>query len=226
MDVRRAFTRQAADLARVFGDRFVAFVACSPEASLAFATRIAAGDLTACGVLADTWHREGLAAPMLVTPDEFRRSLDAFPLEYQAILDRHEIIAGRSPFDGCRIAPEDLRRACEAQTRSHLFRLRQGWMDAGDHPAELAEVMRDSAAPLRVLLTNLARLRGGAADTADDLAAFAGREAGMSIDLVRAVLDLETRPDRAPALAVRLPEYLESLERLWQFVDGWRASTS
>jgi hypothetical protein len=46
-----------------------------------------------------------------MTPDEFRRSLDAFPLEYQAIIDRHVVLAGRSPFSEAEISPADLRRA-------------------------------------------------------------------------------------------------------------------
>ena len=53
-----------------------------------------ADDLDACATLVERVAPRRLAPPLVMTPDEFRRSLDAFPLEYQAILDRHVVIAG------------------------------------------------------------------------------------------------------------------------------------
>src|SRR5581483_9096368 len=115
----------AADLRRVFDARFVALVAYGRNASVAFASSIRLDDLDAMGPLAAAWRRDGLATPLIITPDEFHRSLDAFPLEYQLVLDHHAVIAGTPPFDGVRVAAADLRRACEAQARSHLIHLRQ-----------------------------------------------------------------------------------------------------
>jgi hypothetical protein len=217
----RAFNRLAADLSRVFGARFVALVAYGPAASVGFTETLTSDDLEACSALVETWHRETLATPLLVTPDEFRRSLDAFPLEYQAILDRHVLIAGRSPFAGCLVDRDDLRRGCEIQARGHLIHLRQGWMEAGAHPHELADLVARSAAPLRVLLTHVASLQGAPGDSVEDLAAFAEREAGMPGAVVRAVLALEHAPDHAPDAARLLPEYLTAAGRLWSFVDAW-----
>ncbi len=96
---RRAFDRMAGDLQRVFTARFVALVASGPRASVAFSTSLGAADLDAIGPLVGAWHRDGLDTPLLLTPEEFRRSLDAFPLEYQTIADRHAVIAGHPPFD-------------------------------------------------------------------------------------------------------------------------------
>ena len=70
----------AADLTRVFAGRFVALVAYAPGEAIAFATSIDAADLLALGPLAEAWHREDLATPLVLTPDEFRRSVDACPL--------------------------------------------------------------------------------------------------------------------------------------------------
>jgi hypothetical protein len=222
--VRRAFDRLAADLRRVFGDRFVALVAYSPGASAAFAVAVTADDLDACSALVEGWHRDGLATPLVMSPAEFRRSLDTFPLEYQAILDRHVLVDGRTPFEGCAVDRDDLRRACEAQARGHLIHLRQGWLEAGGHPHELAAVIERSAAPLRALLTSVARLQQKPADTRDDLAAFAEHDAGMPGPLVRDVLDLEQAPERSAALSGRIREYLTAAERLWRYVDTWQAS--
>jgi hypothetical protein len=219
---RKALTRMAEDLRRIFDNRFVALVTSEHQTTAAFLTSIGAGDLDAVGSLVETWAREHLSTPLLVTVDEFRRSLDTFPAEYQSLLDHHVVIDGVPPFDGVRINPDDLRRACEVQARGHLIHLRQGWIDAHGSERRLEALLVRSAAPLRLVLSNLSQLQGE--DHADDaaLAGFAARAAGMSADLVRAVLALDAAAPAPRSLVPRLPDYLADAERLWAFVDGWR----
>ena len=220
---RRAFARMAADFRRVMGDRFLGLVAYGPAAGAAFAAGIEARDLESLAVLADQWHRDGLDTPLVMTPGEFARSLDAFPAEYQAMIDRHVVIAGSAPFEAARILPDDLRRACEIQAKSHLIHLRQGWLQAGGDPGELGALIARSAEPLRVLLGNLARLVNAPAPDAAALAAFADRTLGMPADLVASVLALDAPADDGRALVPRMPDYLVAAERLWAYVDTWRA---
>lgn len=215
---RTAFGRMAADLRRVFGDRFVALLASGTHSSVGFATGVTAGDLDAIGPLVDVWQRDDLEAPLLLTPHEFRRSLDAFPVEYQAILDHHEVIAGEPPFDGLVIDRDHLRRACETQAKSHLIHLRQGWLESAGHDGRLAGLIVRSAPALRALLTDVARLMSedGGTDALDG-----ARLAGADVDLIRSVIALEGDPTHAPQLVRRLPDYLDLSERLWQYVDTW-----
>jgi hypothetical protein len=161
--VTRAFERMAADLRRVFGDRFVALVASSPTAAAAFTHAVRSDDLDALGAIAENWHRDGLATPLVMTADEFQRSLDTFPAEYQALIDHHVVIDGANPLVGAAVDSSDLRRACEAQARGHLIHLRQGWIEGSSHANRLAHLIEESATPLR-RLTNLARLQGESAD--------------------------------------------------------------
>ena len=217
---RRAFDRMAGDFSRVLGGRFVALVAYSPDRAAAFATDIASGDLDALSMLTDVWHRSGLATPLILTSAEFRRSLDAFPLEYQAILDRHVVIAGTPPFDGATVPREELRRACETQAKGHLVHLRQSWLDAAGHGDDLSERIVGSALPLRVLLTQVASLRGKA-DA--DPAQFAAEAFPAHAAILRDVLALEADDAGAKALLSRLPQYLAACEAIWAFVDEWRA---
>jgi len=217
---RHAFTALAEDFTRVFGERLVAIVAYAPTRSVAFTQSIDAADLEALGVLTDTWHRSGLDTPLLLTADEFRRSLDAFPIEYQAIIGHHVVITGTPPFAGASVRPEELRRACEAQAKGHLIHLRQGWIEAAGHSDQLAHRIAASALPLRVLLSHVATLDGHAGA---DLAAFATAHFGADGDILSAVLALEDRPEGARALVPRLPQYLTASEHVWAFIDGWRA---
>ena len=189
---------------------------------MVFAASITSGDLDAIGALTETWHREDLETPLLLTEAEFRRSLDTFPVEYQAIIDRHAVISGRPPFENATVPLDQLRRACEVQAKGHLIHLRQGWIEAAGHAETLAALLLRSAAPLRALLTNVARLHG-IAETADGDRAIAGaRVAGLPDDLVRDILALEDAPHRAHRLIAELPRYLAASEMLWVFVDTWR----
>lgn len=223
----QAMHRLAGDLTRVFGTRFVALVAYGPTRTVAFASDIDAADLEALAPLVDRWHHEGLETPLMLTPAEFHRSLDVFPLEYGAILHRHLVIAGTSPVGQVAPAPDDLRRACEVQAKGFLIHLRQGWLHAADHAAEQRTLIVRSAAPLRALLTNLARL--SQAPAADDaaLAAFAARSFGASAAVISQVLALDGANDQSiaqvDAVRAHMEDYLTAAAALWTFVDAWRA---
>lgn len=219
---RRSFERLAGDAARIFKSRLVAVIATSSSASVVFATSVASGDLDAVGALVETWHREGLDTPLLLTVAEFRRSLDTFPVEYQTIVDRHVVIAGQPPFQGVGVPLDQLRRACEVQAKGHLIHLRQGWLEAAGHDDGLAALVVRSAAPLRALLVNVARLHGVAEAVDGDRAMAGARLAGLPESLIRDVLALDDAPHRGLRLVDQLPAYLSASETLWAFVDAWQ----
>ena len=129
--------------------------------------------------------------------------------------------------DECRKTATD-RRACEAQARGHLIHLRQGWIDGSGHDHGLAHLIEQSAMPLRRVLTNLARLSGDTPDGDAMLASFAERQAGLPASLITAILALDrgspaSRATGGRALVPRLGEYLAASERLWAYIDAWRA---
>ena len=217
---RRAFDALAGDFARVFGARLTAVVAYAPRRAAVFTTSLTADDLDALSVLTETWHRNGLDTPLVITVDEFSRSLDVFPLEYQAIMTHHAVIAGTPPFAGVRIKDEDLRRACEVQARGHLIHVRERWLDACGHDHDLDRLLVHSAMPLRVLLSHVATLDGHADARLDD---FVLAHFSDDAEILLAVLALEHNPDAAHGLGRRMAAYLSACERIWAFVDRWHA---
>jgi hypothetical protein len=219
---RAAFGRMAADLTRIFSARLLALVASGVHSSVAFVTSVDAGDLDALGPLAHTWHADGLDTPLVLTPTEFRRSLDTFPLEYGAIVARHEVIAGTPPFTEIVIDPRHVRRACEVLAKAHLIHLRQGWIDADGRDDALASLLVASAEPLRALLSHVGRLHQHGSDDSDHALAGA-RLAGLNEGLVAELLRLDREPGRARGLVRRMPEYLDAARELWTFVDQWES---
>lgn len=234
-DRQSAASALRADLERVFAGRLSALVAYGPGLegargaraqplnTLALSDRVTNADLAACASESARWRKLGLAMPLLLSRDEFLRSLDVFPFEYGDILARHVTLAGADPFEGVTVADEDLRRACEAQAKSHLIHLRGGFLETGNVAADVVALVQASAAPFQALLRHVGRLRGRPVHDVLALVASISDVDGVSAAAVRSVLDLVADPALGNDEAVRLyPVYLESVERLVAYLDGWR----
>jgi len=189
--------------------------------SLAVVDALDARDLQACAQLAGSWKRRGLATPLLMAAGELARSLDAFPLELGDILAHHRVVFGADVLAGLTVAPADTRRACEMQARSHLLHLREAFVESGAEPRALAAIVQQSARPFRLLLASIDRLEGtgggGAHLSLED-------RAGISAGLVKQVLASGGRAGISPTDAQAVyPAYVAAVDRLVQYVDGWKA---
>ena len=221
-----------ADFRHIFAARLRSVVAYGPHiegdehtplSCLALVESLGQGDLDACARLASHWRRQGLATPLVVPDNEFRRSLDVFPLEYGEIIRAHERLFGADPFEGVSIARDDLRRACEAQIKSHLVHLREGFIESDGRPQRIADLVTTSAPAFAALLRNVARLSGASSSNRVEATRAGALAAGLPDGLVNDVLALE-RTARIPMTdAARLfPDYLAAVEQLARVVDGWR----
>lgn len=228
---RRALERLGEDLVRVFGPRLRSLVAyeslTAPTSrgrqvhSLALVDSLSFDDLSNTLTVVPAWHKSGLATPLILSGDEFERTLDVFPIEYDAILARHAIVRGEWPPAGAAVAEADLRRACERQIKGHLIHLREAYLETHGRPASVTQMLRASVPAFRSVLRNVARLYGALA-TADDaaLVTFATGSLELSPADVGDVLAFE-RSGQATDAPALLPRYIRMLERLWEHVDGW-----
>lgn len=201
-----------------------AHVETPPMQTLAMVETLTGADLRACAAIVERWHDAGLATPLLLAANEFERSLDAFPLEFGGILADHLVIAGNNPFDGLRVEPADLRRACEVQARSHLLHLREGFLETRGRADALAVLIVRSAAPFAALIASLARLQGAAATDP----AASGRHVERTVELpagvITDVVKLASVTEISSAEAIRIfSAYLDAVERLVKYIDGWSA---
>ena len=230
---RAAAAALVADLKQVFAGRLQSVVAYGPQLDgheqtaltcLALVDSLELSDLDTCARLSPKWARQQLATPLILAEGEFRRSLDAFPLEYSEIVRTHDLVFGSDPFDGVAISREDLRRACETQIKSHLVHLRESYIEAAGHPQAIASLVTTSAAAFAALLRNVARLNGSAAAGRVDATREGARATGLSDAVVNDIIGLEHRPAIPITDAARLfPDYLAAVEQLARAVDGWRA---
>lgn len=202
------------DLREIFGVRLESVVMYgraadgAPVTTMAVVSSLSPDDLQRCAQKAAAWHEAGLATPLVLGSHEFERSLDVFPFEFGAIVADHAVVSGRNPFEGVTVDPEDLRRACEVQARSHLLHLREGYIETRGRSDRVAELVTRSAAPFAALLANIERVVGGTRPA-----------------IPAEIAQLATNRHVGSSDAVRLfPEYLSTVETLVRVIDEWGGS--
>ena len=233
---QRAVENLAQDLDGVFGarlDSLVVYPGLQADGSLhscALVQGLTFRDLTACLPFTESWHQRGVAVPLLLSSEELRRTVDVFPLEYATMLADYAVVRGSDPLAGVTIPAEDVRRAVEGLAKSHVIHLREGFLESHGETTRIARLITASAAPLRALLTHLARLpdaKHGTLDTAtpsdESLAAMAELRMGVPAALIRTVL--ASSSDGHSTItdpSHMLGSYIDAARRIWEYVDRWR----
>jgi hypothetical protein len=227
---QNAIQSLARDLEDVFGSRLQALVAYAGSQgdgsvhSCAVVDRLSFQDLVKCLPFTGRWHQRRVAVPLMLSGDELRRTLDIFPLEYAAIAADHLVVRGADPFAGVPIRIEDLRRAIEAQAKSHLIHLREAYLESHGESTRIANLITASAPPLRALLANIARLPDGTSrDLSDEaLARMAQDRMGVGASVIREVLASSSGGQSTVTDPSHLfSRYLDAAQKIWEFVDGW-----
>jgi hypothetical protein len=203
----------------VYGAHAMAPAPGTPLHTLARVTELTMADLDACARRARSWQKRGIAVPLIVAKDEFARALDAFPLEFGAILAAYRVAYGPDPFDGLAVQPADLRRACEVEARGFLLHLREGFIESEADPRAVSRLVAASAPALRALLVNLSALDGMSdASPSEYVQAKLGGAHGRSIAAVVGLID---SPVATLDAARSFGEYLAAAEALVAYVDRW-----
>jgi hypothetical protein len=193
-----------------------------PTRTMAVVDSMTPDDLRACAGRVKGWHEAGLATPLLFAAHEFERSLDVFALEFGAILADHTVVTGANPFASLTVDPADVRRACEVQARSHLLHLREAFLETRGRADALAVLIVQSAAAFAALITSIARLEGHASEDVASAARHVERILGMPASAVTEVTTLVGVDEITSEDAERLiGSYLDAVDRLVQYVDGW-----
>jgi hypothetical protein len=234
---QRAIDQLARDLEGILDGRLESLVAYPGHQadgsvhSCALVTDLAFRDLTACLPLTESWHHRGIAVPLMLSSDELRRTVDVFPLEYASILADYTVVRGGDPFKGLIIHVDDVRRAVEGLAKSHLIHLREAFLESHGETTRIARLIAASAAPLRGLLTQIARLPEAPQAVMDlttpsdeSLAKLAEARMGIPGSLIRTVLassagGYSTIADPSHLLG----SYIDASQKIWEYVDRWRA---
>jgi len=80
--------------------------------------------------LGKKYSKHKVAAPLIMTPDYIKTSLDVFPVEFLNFKLIHATVLGEDIFESIEINRMDLRHQCERELKSKLIWLRQGYLSA------------------------------------------------------------------------------------------------
>jgi hypothetical protein len=110
------------------------------------------------------------------------------------------------------------------QARSHLLHLREGFLETRGRGDALAVLIVQSAGAFTALVSSIARLEGHMSPDAAAAARHVERILDLAGGPVTEVTKLVGVHEISSADAERLfPSYLDAVDRLVSYVDGWSA---
>ncbi len=124
---------------------------------------LGAVDLAVLRRLAEHGPRLGknrISAPLIMTPDYIRRSLDTFPLELLEIHQQRATPFGDDYFADLAFDEADVRLQCERELKVTLIGLRQGLLAAAGSERQLEAIEAEVAGGLLRTLRGMLWLRG------------------------------------------------------------------
>jgi predicted nucleotidyltransferase len=170
-----------------------------------------------------TWMKAGNKAPLLFSAGQFERAADVFAIEFSDIKDRRRVLVGTDPFQDIAIDRAALRRQLEFELRVNLLRLRRHYLEAGETPKMMGDIMAQALSTLSTLFRATLRLLGQNAPAVkkETWRALNGH-VPIDVAALEKIWDLRADGARldqksADALFERLTQTVESVI---QFVDG------
>ncbi len=94
--------------------------------------------------LGKRFKKEGIAAPLIMTPAYIENSLDVFPVEFLNFKLIHRTVLGEDIFEGLTFDREHMRLQVERELKSRLIWLRQGYLSTMGEKRALIENISSS----------------------------------------------------------------------------------
>ena len=173
--------------------------------------------------LGKRYRKKGVSAPLIMTPDYIKTSLDVFPVEFLDLKHIHETVFGDDILQSIDISNSDLRQQCERDVKSRLVGLRQGYISSmGDRP-ELTARLAGSISGYMPLFRGIIYLMGRERPVKKhDVIAELHSVTGVDTSIFRKVLDIR-RGSLKPAkeeIDKVFEEYYAATEKIGEIVDG------
>lgn len=165
--------------------------------------------------------------PLFLTRHQIEKSLDAFPVEWSDVQERHLRLEGDDIFADLVVPQTYLRLQCEHELRGKHILLRQTYLMSADDPAALGRTLRETASGFATLFRTLLRLQGESPPA----------ETGQVIGRVAEVFGLEAqhllgqhlvrysgRRYKADEMSLIYRRFLSAVDRLVVAIDQFRAT--
>ncbi len=167
-------------------------------------------------------RKKGIVAPLFLTQEHIKSSLDVFSIEFWEMRDNHLVIYGDDIFKDMIIDLKDLRLQCEREIKSHLIRIRQAYLELGHKAAGLKGLLEDSLTSILPIIRNVIRLIGKTPPLKkEDIITELSNEFDLSADSLQQIVKLKSQkkvPD-LKELETIFNDYLHQIQQLAKIVD-------
>lgn len=143
--------------------------------------------------LGKKYGKKRIAAPLVMTPEYIKSSLDAFPIEFLDFKLIHKTVYGPDIFNDLEIDKPHLRLQCERELKTKLIHLRQGYISSLGKKQLLAAVLVRSFTGSMALFRAIVSLLGKTPPVlrTDVIAAY-GAAAGIDTAVFGNMLSLKS----------------------------------
>ena len=164
-----------------------------------------------------------VAAPLIMTPDYIKTSLDVFPIEFLNFKLIHQNVFGADILKDLEISLNDLRHQCEREIKSKLIWLRQGYISSQGDRKLLAEGLAKSITGYIPLFRGIIVLLGKEPPVKQSSVIKSLSEAsGINTDIFAKVLSEkhEKAKHSAEELNAIFKDYYNATEELGRIIDA------
>lgn len=168
------------------------------------------------------YHKKGVAAPLVMTPDYIRTSLDVFPMEFAECKFIHQTVFGEDILRDIEISMPDLRQQCEREIKSKMIGLRQAYISSVGDRRMLTERFVHSIAGFMPLFRGIILLMGKERPVREDhVISELSTATGINTDIFRKILDLKRRENTLSKdeMNTVFEEYYEATEKIGDIID-------
>ena len=172
------------------------------------------------------YKKKGVAAPLVMTPEYIRQSLDVFPIEFFDFKLIHETVFGEDIFATIEIDRLDLRRQCEREIKSKLINLRQGYISSLGDRRMLTERFVSSIAGYMPLFRGTIFLLGQDPPVKkSEVITALSAATGINVDIIQKILDIKRGKTTLAKdeLNTVFEEYYAATEKIGKVVDELQA---
>jgi len=173
--------------------------------------------------LGKKYGKKRIAAPLVMTPEYIRTSLDAFPIEFLDFKLIHKTVYGEDLFKNLEVSRQYLRLQCEREIKVKLIGLRQGYLSSLGHREHYETVLVKSFTGSMALLRAIIMLKGKEPPMMRaDVVKMFGESMGIGTDTFETLLRLKAKAGRLSDHDLRalFDRYYTTLEAMEKTIDG------
>lgn len=175
--------------------------------------------------LGKKYGKKRIAAPLVMTPEYIRNSLDAFPVEFLDFKLIHKTVYGDDVFKGIEVSRQHLRLQCEREIKVKLIGLRQGYVSSLGRKEHIETVLVKSFTGSMALFRAILELMGKKPPVLrEDVVKAVGAATRIDTAVLEQMLLLKAKAIKPSEHELRalFEDYYSTLETLEKTIDGLR----